>query len=371
MAACVPLKPPSSGKGAVTFRVGFGYRYATKVIDLMAGSCDVAPWSPVRARRQGRHVGARRAGRAGRHLHACLPACPGSWSRPPEPTRRAGRDRRRPRRSGRRRRARPARRRRRGVTYVAIAAPRAGRWTLTPKPGSAPVTALRRGDGIPAPRVKARVSGRGHRRTLHWSLRAIRGQDGALRRGGPRERGRDRHDGQGARQQALRAGGRPGRPAVDRRGRRAGRDGARRIVAGRYAAPAPQRPAKPKRLTLRRAGGALQVRWKRAAGARDYRVRAELSDGRRLLLTVREDLAAAARLRPAGDGQGVGDRAARPVRRPRRRQADPPRAPLSARGLSAGRAPRAGARPSARPARRRRAGARRAARAPRRARRRP
>jgi hypothetical protein len=60
-----------------------------------------------------------------------------------------------------------------------------------------------------------------------------------------------------------------------------------RITAGRYTAPAPQRPARPKGLALRRRGGALQVRWKRAAGARAYRVRAELSDGRRLLLTVR------------------------------------------------------------------------------------
>ena len=60
-----------------------------------------------------------------------------------------------------------------------------------------------------------------------------------------------------------------------------------RIVAGRYAAPAPQRPARPKRLALRRRGGALTVRWKRSAGASTHRVQAQLSDGRRLLLEVK------------------------------------------------------------------------------------
>ena len=60
-----------------------------------------------------------------------------------------------------------------------------------------------------------------------------------------------------------------------------------RIVAGRYSAPAPQRPARPKGLALRRRGGALTVRWKRAAGASTHRVQAQLSDGRRLLLEVK------------------------------------------------------------------------------------
>ena len=60
-----------------------------------------------------------------------------------------------------------------------------------------------------------------------------------------------------------------------------------RITAARYTAPAPQRPATPKRLTLKRRGSVLQVGWRRAAGATAYRVKADLSDGRRLLLTVR------------------------------------------------------------------------------------
>ena len=173
--------------------------------------------------------------------------------------------------------------------YIAIAAPRAGRWTLTPKPGSSPVTALRRGDGIPAPRVTARVSGRGHRRTLHWSLRAIPGQTVRFGEEGRGSAGAIVTTGKarGSKRFAP-ADGPAGRRSIVAVVEQAGMARAR-IVAGRYAAPAPQRPAKPKRLTLRRAGGALQVRWKRAAGARDYRVRAELSDGRRLLLTVRKN----------------------------------------------------------------------------------
>ncbi len=114
------------------------------------------------------------------------------------------------------------------TTYLAVAAPRAGRWRLTPEPGSSAVTAVRRGDGLPAPSVKARVSGRGHR--AHAALDPARAArpGRALRRGGPRRRRGDRHDGQGPRQQALPARGRPRRAALDRRRRRAGGPVARR-----------------------------------------------------------------------------------------------------------------------------------------------
>ena len=285
LAACVPLKPPSSGKSAQTFRVGFGYRYATKVIDLMAGSCDVAPWSPIAL---GNKAGtSARAAQSGEIAAFAVPdGLPGivlevAGSQAPPSVAVAG-----PGGAGDGGALvlRDAEARR---TYVAIPSPRAGRWTLTLQPGSSPVTAVRRGDGLPEPRVKARVTGRGHRRTLHWTLRAIPGQVVRIAEEGRGSAGAivTTRKARGSRRFAP-ADGPAGRRSIVAVVEQAGMARAR-IVAGRYAAPAPRRPAKPKRLTLRRKGGALLVRWKRAAGAREHRVRAELSDGRRLLLTVR------------------------------------------------------------------------------------
>jgi hypothetical protein len=169
-------------------------------------------------------------------------------------------------------------------TFVAVAAPRAGRWTLTAEPGSSPVASVRRGDGLPEPQVTASVSGRGHRRTLHWRVRAMPGQVVRFSEEGRGSAGAiaTTSRGRGSARFAP-ADGPAGRRDVVAVVEQAGlvRE---RIVAGRYTAPAPQRPGRPRKVTLRRRGGALQVAWTRASGARTYRVRAELSDGRRLLL---------------------------------------------------------------------------------------
>ena len=282
-AACVPVRPPSSVKGAQTFRVGFGYRFATKRIDLMSGSCDVAPWSPVAL--GDKAAPSARAAQAGTvaafDVKAGLPGMvlevSGADASPNLTL--AG-----PAGAGSPLVLRDTATRK---TYLAVAAPRAGRWRLTLEPGSSAVTAVQRGDGLPEPSVKTRVSGRGHRRTLHWTLRALPGQVVRIA-----------EEGRGASASIVTTGKARGskrfRPADGPAGRRsivavveqAGlvRE---RIVAGRYAAPAPQRPARPKGLALRRRGGALTVRWKRSAGASTHRVQAQLSDGRRLLLEVK------------------------------------------------------------------------------------
>ena len=281
-AACVPVKPPSSVKGAQTFRVGFGYRFATKRIDLMSGSCDVAPWSPVAlGDKAGPSARAAQAAVSAFDVRSGLPGLVLEVSgadAPPSVTL-----------TGPSGAAAPLvlRDEASRTTYLAVAAPRAGRWRLTTEPGSSAVTAVRRGDGLPEPSVKARVSGRGRARTLHWTLRALPGQ--VVRLG---------EEGRGAAAAIVSTGKARGskrfRPADGPAGQRSivavvEQKGLmrERIVAGRYAAPAPQRPAKPKRLALRRRGGALTVRWKRSAGASTHRVQAQLSDGRRLLLEVK------------------------------------------------------------------------------------
>jgi hypothetical protein len=274
------------------FRVGFGLRFRDARLDLMGGSCDVAPWSPVPL---GGKAGTARASQsavvATVDLPAGLPATvfevagtdapprvtvsgPGGTraTTPADPA--ATRD-------GAVVFLRDAQERR---TYVVIPDPGAGRWELRLEPGSSPVASVRSGAGLPAPRVKAAVKGRGHRRTLRWNLRSRPGQTVTFVEEGPQT-------GRRIATTTKRRGAVRFRPADGKAGRRSivaiveqngtVRD---RLVAGRYSAPAPRRPGKPKRVKLRRRGGALTVKWTRASAATSYRVRVQVADGRRLLV---------------------------------------------------------------------------------------
>ena len=246
----------------------------------MSGTCDVAPWSPIPL--GGKAGSSARAAQgapvAAFDLRDALPgmvlAIEGA-SAPPTRDRHRARRRARDharRRRGSGRRALPARR---PWAHHVRRRARAARRALDAD-ARAGVLA---GDGGPPRRRAPRAAGEGARDRARPPPHAALDAPGDPRagrpdrRGGPRERGRDRHDEQGARQQALRAGGRPRRPAVDRRRRRAGRDGA---APGSSPAATRRRRRSARRSRrasrLRRRGGALQVRWKRAAGARDYRV---------------------------------------------------------------------------------------------------
>jgi hypothetical protein len=177
------------------------------------------------------------------------------------------------------------------TTLIALKAPSAGRWTITPQPGST-VTSVATRVGLAAPSIKARVSGRGQRRVLTYDVRQDAGQTVSF----------------------VERGARTWRPignATAAHGRIAftpadGSAGKRRIVAlvqrdgvvkqtievARYAAPGMARPAKPRRLRVaRRRGSALVASWARARGAFQYSVTVQLGNGRRLLrLTKRRRL---------------------------------------------------------------------------------
>ena len=62
------------------------------------------------------------------------------------------------------------------TTYVLVAHPQAGRWTVQAQPGSAPVTGVRYADILPQPEVHASVAGRGRTRALTYDVKRIPGQ---------------------------------------------------------------------------------------------------------------------------------------------------------------------------------------------------
>ena len=168
-------------------------------------------------------------------------------------------------------------------TIVQVAEPPAGRWQI-----DGPVSRVSVAEGLPEPRVQARVGGRGERRTLRYWLRDIPGQrvtffesaEGAQRRIG---RVDDARGSLGFEPASGPAGERQIVAFVEQNGRPR-----RRLEVATYRAPAPSGPARPRRVRVRRAGKRLVISWARVRGAREYEVRASLPvDGRRLMLRTR------------------------------------------------------------------------------------
>jgi len=169
------------------------------------------------------------------------------------------------------------------TTYVAVKDPAGGLYRMSLKPGSAPASVFRSAQSLAAPRVRARVDGRGRRRALRWSFTRVRGRSVVFY-----EQGRD------TRRRLTATTRREGRVAFTVPDGRAGR---REIVAmvlqdgltqsagvvAAYTAPRPRRPRRPGSLRVAARRGVLSVRWGRANGAASYEVRVVLSDGRRLL----------------------------------------------------------------------------------------
>jgi len=152
------------------------------------------------------------------------------------------------------------------TSYFAVARPRAGRWTLTPDPGSAPVARVRRAEVLPPVRVRARVTGRGAARRLRWSVSPRRGARVSLYE----------RSGAGVRRLAVTRGGRGSKrfhpAATSRVGRRivavverGGLPEDQRVVA-RFRART-GRPGRLARLRIRRRRGSAIVRFGRARGA--------------------------------------------------------------------------------------------------------
>jgi hypothetical protein len=154
------------------------------------------------------------------------------------------------------------------TTYVFVKRPRPGTWRIA---SASPLTSVAVARGLPEPHVKVRVSGRGARRVLTYSVAPLPGQQVRFT-----ERGA------GVARELGRARGRRGRivfkPTVTGNRRRTiqaevVQNGLPRadLTVARFSAPARRRLVRPK-LTAKRTKSALTLSWKPVPGAASYLV---------------------------------------------------------------------------------------------------
>jgi hypothetical protein len=175
------------------------------------------------------------------------------------------------------------------LTWFAVKAPKPGVWKIVPEADSTPIVSLRQAEGLPKPQVSANIRrGKGGKRVLSYKITPQAGQQVTFA-----------EVGKGTAAQI-------GKPTSAAQGTVAftpttGEGGTRKIVAtvtqngmpranltvARYVAPPRARPAKP-RVTVKRTGSKLVVRWHRDPRAKRYELRAKLTDGRVLLLLLKK-----------------------------------------------------------------------------------
>lgn len=172
------------------------------------------------------------------------------------------------------------------TVQIGLRRPARGRWTITPRAGSAPIDSVAVAEGRPPTKISARVVGRGHRRVLRYRVTPEAGQ-------------RIRFVEQGARTYTE-LGAAEGRTGAIRFAPAPGGRGRRRIVAyidqdgvtvdrrdvARYAAPDDALPAKPQRVRVKRRRDAITVNWRRARGVKSYGVVVQMSNRRRIFRVV-------------------------------------------------------------------------------------
>jgi hypothetical protein len=173
------------------------------------------------------------------------------------------------------------------TTLVAIRHPLPGRWTITAKPGSPPITSVASRDALPPPAIKVRVTGSGPRRVLAYQLTPAAGRTVTFA-----ERGA--HTGRllGV------AHGRSGRIVFTPAGGSGGQrwiaallsdNGApsRVLKVATYRAPFPPALKSPGPVRARRRQRLITVTWTRVAGAVRYEVLVTLVDGSQVFRSSR------------------------------------------------------------------------------------
>ncbi len=162
-------------------KAGFGYRWATRELSVMAGeACNVGAYSPVMPLEAARAAGTTpRKFRLPNNEHGVIVRLRGADGAPKVTlARERGRSVTTPSRAG----ADLAndefvvlQHEESDTTIVAIRHP-VGEWTLTPRPGGPRITSIQQASVEPDPAVSARVSAAGSRMRLSWNATTQRGQ---------------------------------------------------------------------------------------------------------------------------------------------------------------------------------------------------
>ena len=177
------------------------------------------------------------------------------------------------------------------LTYVAVAGPRAGNWTVAAQSGSAAIIDTRRANGLPPVSVKASVAGRAHDRTIRYDVKRIDGQrvDFIERMGSSVGRRIGTVNGGGRGSFRFRPGfGPAGKRQIVALVQQNGKPRETIVVTG-YTAPKPLVPSKPGKVKLKRLKkGALRITWGASRRAKSYDVRIKLTDGRKQTFKARK-----------------------------------------------------------------------------------
>jgi hypothetical protein len=173
------------------------------------------------------------------------------------------------------------------ATYVALPRPAAGSWQVEAAPGSPAIAEIATATALPAPRVTARVSGRGRARRLAYRFSDAQGRKVSFWESG---RAGESYVGSatGARG-TLRftaAEGPAGRRAILATVEQDGLP-RHRLTVAHYSAPGPSRPARVGTLRARRSGSGVAVSWRGGSGATGFIVRADVSNGRHVAYLTR------------------------------------------------------------------------------------
>jgi hypothetical protein len=172
------------------------------------------------------------------------------------------------------------------TTIVGIRKPAAGRWTITPKDGSVPITSVATAKGLPALGLKTRVTGKGRGRVLHYRMnpggRTVR----FLERGPETARVIGIASKRSGEIEFTPGSGREGRRTIIAEVSQQDTP-ARNVKAATFVAPGDRPPARPSRLRATRKNRQIRIRWRGVRGAKRYEVLVRLADGSQVFRVVR------------------------------------------------------------------------------------
>jgi hypothetical protein len=183
------------------------------------------------------------------------------------------------------------------ITEIVIEKPAGGRWTVEPAADSSRLVEAIQADGTRPVTATAKISGSGHDRILQYTVKGLpagsRVDFAEAGNGGGGRIGIVKADGRGT-IKFHPAGGAPGKREIQ--GVVYAADGflSSRLTLGTYTAPAPQRPAKAKKLTVKRSGKRLVLRWKGDRAAYKQQVDIKSSGGLNMTRIVRRSTTAIA-----------------------------------------------------------------------------